>query len=386
MAWWDDFKQGVGDAYAEGKPDHRLAFFAGREDRGLDQDAPRISSTLGVNPTFTRLRDLLGISQPKHREAREAMGMGIKPTTPGKVGQILGTIGNDLTQDHSRELWWLINAPQALANVTQEALLAKSNPDLFGAEIVQDQFGSIPTSDSGVQRAEKADLISDPVRRVKKKGIGAKKVGDSMVFTRRKYAPGLVSSLAIPSGVAINAGIGLLNPVGGMGGYEAVIPNAEDPTKTDNVIGEIAAKYILGRTGGLLPYDEFKKVRPDVSEGEYKAYKAFKYDKSMDWDPRDGDLNIFPMGVLKVTDDGIHGPEAQFLGRSLPAIQTGMPLLGALAGTTLGASNRLSRGRPIRGGFLGGVAGLATGGGLGYLVEQERRRRNAAENEAYGSI
>ena len=47
-------------------------------------------------------------------------------------------------------------------------------------------------------------------------------------------------------------------------------------------------------------------------------YKAFKFDNS-------GDLNIFddgevvlPTGVLKYTNEGIHGPEVQFLGRSLP--------------------------------------------------------------------
>ena len=49
-------------------------------------------------------------------------------------------------------------------------------------------------------------------------------------------------------------------------------------------------KYFLGRTGNLLPYEEFSKYRPDVDVGEYNRYKAFKYDKDMDFDPRDGSI------------------------------------------------------------------------------------------------
>ncbi len=33
--------------------------------------------------------------------------------------------------------------------------------------------------------------------------------------------------------------------------------------------------------------------------------------------------------------------------------------------------------------MLGGSVGLAAGGGLGYAIELERRRRNQAENDAY---
>ena len=87
----------------------------------------------------------------------------------------------------------------------------------------------------------------------------------------------------------------------------------------------------MGRTGNLLPYDEFRKVRPDVSEEEYRAYQAFKFDKSTDMDISDGDIGL-PGGALKFTTEGIHGPELQFLGRSLPTTTGLVPYLGALAG------------------------------------------------------
>ena len=69
----------------------------------------------------------------------------------------------------------------------------------------------------------------------------------------------------------------------------------DDPSKTSNVLGEVAAKYILGRTGNLLPWDEFKQVRPDVSKGEYMRYKAFKFDKEADFNPLDGRFNVYQL-------------------------------------------------------------------------------------------
>ena len=181
----------------------------------------------------------------------------------------------------------------------------------------------------------------------------------------------------IPTGFAINSGLGLMTPFGGYEGYEAAVPDAEDKSKTSNAILEIAAKYILGRTGNLLPYDEFSKVRPDVSPEEYRAYKAFKYDKNVDLNPFDDGKVTLPTGVIKYTNEGIHGPELQFLGRGLPITTGAIPYGGALAGTILGVKTR----NPIRNGLLGGVAGLATGGVSGDLIEQERRNRNMRENE-----
>jgi hypothetical protein len=95
-----------------------------------------------------------------------------------------------------------------------------------------------------------------------------------------KYGgPGAIQAMSIPAGIAINTGLGLMTPFGGAEGYKAALPSEEDPSKTSNVIGEVAAKYLLGRTGNLLPYPEFVKVRPDVSGDEYGRYKAFKFDK-----------------------------------------------------------------------------------------------------------
>jgi len=338
---------------------------------------------LGTNPTFFRAREALGIADEVDVEVRKRKGLGLSDDLATRIGQGVGTIGNDLTQDHSRGAWWLLNAPQALGNIVTEEVLNRFNPDLFKAEEVAtadggnakeikfDKEGS-PIKNRVYQNAIDNDLI-DPETGSRRKGVGVK----SGYYTRRKYNPGDVGLLNWPTGLAINAGIGLLNPFGGSGGYEAVIPSEADKTKTDNMLLEIGTKYILGRTGGMLPYNQFKEYRPDVSKGEYNAYKAFKYDKNLDLNITDGDFTL-PTGVLKGTTDDVHGPEIQFLGRSLPLTTTGIPFLGALIGTAMGA--RKGRARPIKSGVIGGMAGLTSGGGIGLLLENERQRRNGIAN------
>ena len=139
----------------------------------------------------------------------------------------------------------------------------------------------------------------------------------------------------------------------------------------------------MGRTGNLLPYDEFSKVRPDVSREEYNKYQAFKYDKSEDYNPTDGDFSLLA-GALRGTTEGIHGPELQMLGRSLPLTTAGVPYLAALAGGVAGAKYGQRSKRAAIGGLAGGMTGLAVGQVVGHTIEAERRRRNAAENLAAG--
>jgi hypothetical protein len=221
--------------------------------------------------------------------------------------------------------------------------------------------------------ARSANLIS--AEGIKRKGVGQK---DGR-FTRRRYNPGDVAALSIPTGVAINAGIGLLNPLGGSGGYAAALPSENDPSVTENAVMEVAAKYFLGKTGNLLPYDEFKKHRPDVSRSDYMKYKAFKFDKKGDMDLSDGDFTV-PTGVVKGTLDGIHGPEVQFLGRSLPATTTGIPVLGAIAGGVMGVRRK----RPIKGGLIGATSGLAAGSVTGIIAEEVRRRASSNQVQLDG--
>ena len=346
-----------------GREDYRSALKRAYEAEGKETDGSRWNQMMGSNPTVSVARELMGKANPEHMKARQEMGLGLSNDRVERGGQVLGTLAGDLVQDRGRSVWWLLNAPQAVGSTAQEAFLHKFAPDIYQA--APTGIGIRNTRD-----AKAAGLIGEsglPTAGVSRKG------GE---YYKRKYEPGLAEALLIPSGFAINQSIGLMNPLGGQEGYKAVLESEEDPSKTSNVLGEVAAKYILGKTGNLLPWDEFKQVRPDVSKDEYMRYKAFKFDNDGDLNPLDDGQMILPTGVAKYTNDGIHGAEVQFLGRSLP-VNTGLlPTAAALAGTTIGA-----RRGGIKGGLLGGIASTAGGMLAGNLFEQERRRRNAQENQ-----
>ncbi len=450
----DQVKIGFDSAVSEGREVHREAFQEARQRRGQDIEAPRISQTFGTNPTFTRTRDWLrskGIENKLGADvddfnARVDKGLGLQSTRASRFGQFVGTAASDIVQDRTRSLWWLLNAPQAVTSVTQEGLLSHFAPSLYKADHVlvgsgenkDRQEGGYKLSASNedeILRGGYGSLSADGQIRYKKGYRDRPDAKGNKFVVKQRYRPGSVDSLLIPSGIAINAGIGLLNPVGGNQGYEAVFADKDDPTKTNNVIGEIAAKYILGRTGNLLNWDEFKEQRPDVSKGEYNAYKAFKWDKNADWNPFDDGKFTVPTGVLKGTTEGIHGPEIQFLGRSLPLATTIMPTLATIAGTVAGAGwepedlrklqyetddvrdletgdlkpRELRKGKKrvwgygdkvgmmnteqksryrkinrVRNGLVSGMGSLLGSSVIGNMIEGERRRRNAVENELKG--
>ena len=292
----------------------------------------------------------------------------------------------------------MLNAAQATGEVINEKVLAKAVPQLYEKSLVQST--DVPYTKVSGGKEKRILNIKDKVMREEMLNRGyAKNItqggeekltaargysfDDGGDLQKRNYSPGMVQALAIPTGVAINSGLGLLTPFGGYEGYKAAVPSDEDPTKTDNVALEVGLKYLMGKTGNLLPYSEFSKVRPDVSREEYNQYQAFKYDKDEDWNPTDGDFTVLG-GALKGTTDGIHGAELQFLGRSLPATTAGIPYATALAGTVAGAVAGRGRGKAAIGGLLGGMGGVSVGIAGGNIIEQERRRRNSAENLAEG--
>ena len=364
-------KQGAYDTFGQGREDHRRALQRARTEKGEEIEGTKIEQMMGSNRTVTTLNELLGISSKEDVAARKAMGIGLSDDPATRTGQVLGTLASDIVQDRGREVWWLLNAPQASANVALDIALKGQAPGLWNATIQEDPRGNRITSKAAARRADLIDEKGQTKAGVSKQGP---------YYQKRDYKPGYIDALQIPTGIAINAGIGLLNPFGGQEGYKAVFESEEDPSKTSNVLGEIAAKYVLGRTGNLLAWEDFKKVRPDVSKDEYMRYKAFKFDNEADLNPLDGDL-VLPTGILKYTNEGIHGPEVQFLGRSLPVATALLPAATAIAGTALGARRGIPSRTAVRQGLLGGMAGLGAGMLSGNLIEDERRRRNAAENE-----
>ena len=320
-----DFGEGFSDDYGVGREDRRNAYLRDRKLSGQTEESTKWDSLMGTHPAAFRIQELTGRLRPEKRQALEELDMQLKGSAARKTGQLVGSAANDLTQDTTRSVYWLLNALQATGEVINEQALSRVVPELYKKSRVQS--AEIPfksTSSGNVPRylnMQDKDSIKEMVDTKKAKYVDNKLTAsrgysfdDSGDLQKRNYSPGMVQSLAIPTGIAINTGLGLMSPFGGAEGYKAALPSEDDPTKSSNVVGEIGLKYLMGRTGQLLPYEEFKKVRPDVSRDEYKRYQAFKYDKREDYNPTDGDLTI-GAGALKFTDEGIHGPEVQFLGR-----------------------------------------------------------------------
>jgi hypothetical protein len=128
-----------------------------------------------------------------------------------------------------------------------------------------------------------------------------------------------------PAWIAMKFGNGSF---GRLDGYTAASPSAEDPTQPSSGIEELLSELVLGRSGNLLPYRDFVKERPDVSKGEYEAYKAFLHGNK---------------SPIKATLDGIHGPEINFLGKSLPVLTAVLPAVAMAAGGRYGAKRAARR-------------------------------------------
>ena len=393
-----DLGAGFKTDYELGREDRRNAYLRGRKLKGETEESTRWDAMMGTHPGIYRMKEATGQISPQDKQALRENNMDLRGSTAHKTGQFLGSAANDLTQDATRSIYWLLNAAQATGEVINESVLAKVVPELYQKDLVQSTnipYKKVPGGkEKRILNIKDKEMREEMLQRGYAKNImqgGEEKltaargynfddVGD---LQKRNYTPGMVQALAIPTGVAINSGLGLLTPFGGYEGYKAAVPSDEDPTKTDNVALEVGLKYLMGKTGNLLPYSEFSKVRPDVSREEYNAYQAFKYDKDEDWNPTDGDFTVLG-GALKGTTDGIHGAELQFLGRSLPATTAGIPYATALAGTVAGAVAGRGRGKAAIGGLVGGMGGVSVGIAAGNIIEQERRRRNAAENLAEG--
>ena len=209
-----------------------------------------------------------------------------------RTAQAAGVVAGDVASDGLRNIWWFVNAPQALANLMADQTVQKEGHKIL-------------------QRANEP-IIKNRATRM---------------------------AATLPAVLATSFGIG---NVMREEGYKAVLPSDSDPRQSENALAEAGSRYFLGRTGGLLPYSEFVKERPDVSKAEYSRYKAYLFDKGLDVNPLDGDVNIG--GVVKGTVDGIHGPEVSFMGKSIPALTGILPVATAIAGARRGmrrANNQL---------------------------------------------
>jgi len=181
------------------------------------------------------------------------------------AAQNAGVLASDVATDGLRNIWWFLNAPQAISSIAM----------LHGMHKAGESFDQ----------------------------------GRPIIKNRR-----LRMAATVPAWIGMSAAVGNF---GRQAGYKAAVPSEADPRNAADPLSEAANRYLLGRTGRLLPYDEFVKERPDVSKGEYNAYKAYLFG------------NPSP---IKATADGIHGPEVTFMGKSIPVATGVLPAIAAVVG------------------------------------------------------
>ena len=208
------------------------------------------------------------------------------PTLRAGATQAAGATLADATTDGARNIWWFLNAPQALATLAVLHAVQSAGNDF---------------------EMERPDGAKGPL------------------LSKR----GLRLAAAVPAVIGMSLAVG---NAARQPGYKAVVPSEADPTESADPLGETISRYFLGRTGALLPYDEFVKERPDVSRSEYEEYKAYLFG------------NALP---VKATLEGIHGPEVTFIGKSIPVATGILPAVAAAIGAGMGvrkAGMRLKEG------------------------------------------
>lgn len=281
------------DALRQSLPDRLGSTAAGRhllEWLAPEQPGPRASRVLeaiknlplgGYRPRYLADFEAARAASPSIRwdttrlgQVPLAGGISERPaqTFRERGAQVAGLAAGDLAGDGLRNIWWFLNAPQAIATVaTLSALHGAAKP------------------------------YRNPLQ-------------EGTALRNRNWR----LATAVPAVLGMSMAIG---NAGRLPGYKAVVPSQADPTVSADPLMEGLSRYFLGRSGGLLPYERFVQERPDVSRSEYEAYKAYLHG------------NALP---LKATLDGIQGPEVTFMGKSIPVATGILPAIAAVAGTAYG--------------------------------------------------
>ena len=274
----------------------------------------------------------------------------------GKAAYVAGRVANDLVVDGSRRPWWMLNHPMAqtaiAGDIASEA--AGLSPD-YGVYAQQLEGRGLTPTREAIDEAFAEDMGFSY------RGSGVKGIPLGLA----RNLPHVLGASAM---LAASGNTDFLNVAGGgrTPGFSSVITVEGNPTASQNPLLELGARYFFGRTGKLLPWEQFTAERPDVSPVDYDSYRAYQNDK--------GPL----MGLIKGTSRNIDGePEYGMMGFRVPlsaAATTAGGLAGVVAGSKIAdaAVNQAmvermapalrTRGnRRLAGAALGGLLGAITG-------------------------
>ena len=311
----------------------------------LDEDTSHIAD----NRLQSIVRDSsLAVWDRGYRQAFTSPGV----DAMGKAGYVAGRLVKDVINDGSRVPWWVMNHPMAQTAVA--------------SDLAADAAGLNPDYDVWHQKLEGAgetriDRTAIDRGFAKEQGFSFQGEGEGLPFAFARRVPAILGASTM---LATSGNTNFLNVTGGgrLNGFQSVLPVEGDPTRSSNPLAELGARYLFGRTGRLLDWDQFTQERPDVSPQDYEAYRAYQFDK--------GPL----LGVFKATSRNIDAePEFTMMGFRVPlsaAAQTGGVLVGGIAGAKaadqmINANMRERFGGHLRASGNRRLAGFALGALLG---------------------
>ena len=275
----------------------------------------------------SRGRGVASIRDKEFRQRVADTGVTLKETPMAFLGAYTARALGDVVADDTRNLWWQINHPIAIADKA--------------ARLVVDPQGNLP-----------------------------------------RYASSAIIAPAIQSAVALSGAYDPTNieELGRPKGYKQNVPDPNDFTKTLDPATEIFERFMQGRQGRPLKYADAKAEIPSLTQGRYTNYMQFLYNEP-------AVLGSFKATSENL--QGV--PEARVFGYpvSIPSVTAlAGGVLGARAGLASAAKETVvqpslfaqeapdvvvSKNRPkyqsLRG-VVGGLAGSAAGAIAGVLANQ----------------
>jgi hypothetical protein len=277
--------------------------------------------------------------------------------------------------------YWALNHPLAITGVAGQAAAqyAGLSPD-YAKERVELEG-----------RGEAATRSAIDAEFAKRNGFYHGGEGHGVPLALARYA---IPAMATGALTQLSDNTNYLNILGGgrTPGFQAVLPVQGDPTQSENALLELGARYMFGRTGRVLPWEQFHAERPDVSFDDYNRYAAYQFDK--------GFLNL---GLIKGTTRNLDGEmEGAMMGFRVP-VSAATGAVGAIAGGVFGAQqadavineelrnrfqglhgtgNRRLAGAAI-GAAIGAIGGKITGRLGNDLVQPLLNPRSVAASQAW---
>jgi hypothetical protein len=298
--------------------------------KALNTAAKASSVEEGMNPSrMAGDSSYLDHSYPVGRGFFGAMGQGFNEAFEGREGYVSkdGFFPGQTHVPYAREVDWTVNPAYGYTGPEENAYRLGR----LGGAVVGNAYRS------KVWNIHPADVMSTFGQGFAfKPGMGERfpgprtfdtpgKFGEQTRFkgTREAAALATLTGTLGVEGILIGSGIyDPLNITEGMrpAGYQAVNPSEEDPRVSTNPALDVLQRYLFGRKGKLLPWEEFSQEKPNVSYEKYQEYKDWRFGEGND------PVRDLTMGLAQFTPSNLEGmPEFSMMG-------IGITPVGALAG------------------------------------------------------